>query len=288
MESRTLFQRFGYAPEIGFLDGNYKLMDTPSPKLFDVVQDPQEVANRFDEKPDVVASLRAQIAAVRGSERSSEGPIDRANLQALEALGYVGATASTDASKAVVDGKDRVDVIQWMDRARELALSRAGAQEAIGLYDKVLAVDPTLAEAWSARANAEARLGHVDRAIEDVEKGLKAHPGFDRARDAARDVLHAAGRCTKALAVYEQGLAHSPKNEYLRSGVIRALMKLDRRDDAIAKARAWLAEDPDALYIKGMLGVVLTQAGKAAEASTLLKESLADPMPRPGCTTHSR
>src|SRR6185436_15359510 len=108
MESRTLFQRFGYAPEIGFLDGNYKLMDTPSPKLFDVVADPLETTNRFDEKPDVVASLRAQIAAVRGTERASEGPIDPANLQALEALGYVGATASTDASKAVVDGKDRV------------------------------------------------------------------------------------------------------------------------------------------------------------------------------------
>ena len=83
------------------------------------------------------------------------------------------------------------------------------------------------------------------------------------------------------LSMYEQGLAHSPNNEYLRSGVIRALLKLDRRDDAIAKARAWLAQDPGALYMKGMLGVVLTQAGKAAEAETLLQESLADPIPRP-------
>jgi len=281
MESRTLFQRFGYAPEVGFLDGNYKLMDTPSPKLFDVVQDPLESTNRFDEKPDVVASLRAQIAAVRGSERPSEGPIDPANLQALEALGYVGATASTDASKAVIDGKDRLDVIRWMDRARELAFSRAGAQEAVGLYDKVLATDPSLAEAWSARANAEARLGHLDRAIDNVEEGLKAHPDSTVLETQLATFHMQRGDADKALAVYEQALVHSPKNEYLRSGVIRALLKLDRRDDAIAKARAWLAQDPDALYMKGMLGVVLTQAGKAAEAETLLKESLADPIPRP-------
>jgi predicted Zn-dependent protease len=145
----------------------------------------------------------------------------------------------------------------------------------------VLALDPGLAEAWSARANAEARLGHLDRAIENVEKGLKAHPDSAVLETQLATFYMQQGDAAKALAVYEQGLTHSPKNEYLRSGVIRALLKLDRRDDAIAKARAWLAQDPDAAYMKGMLGVVLTQAGKAAEASTLLKESLVDPIPRP-------
>jgi arylsulfatase A-like enzyme/tetratricopeptide (TPR) repeat protein len=281
MESRTLFQRFGYAPEIGFLEGNYKLMDTPSPKLFDVVADPRETTNRFDEKPEVVAALRAHIAAARGSERTSDGPIDPTNLQALEALGYVGATASTDASEAVVDGKDRTDVLALMDRAREIAQSRAGAQEAVGLYDKVLAIDPRLAEAWSARANAEARLGHLDVAIANVEKGLAAHPDSTVLETQLATFHLQRGDAAKALAVYEKALGHSPTNEYLRSGVIRALLKLDRRDDAIAKARAWLAQDPGALYMKGMLGVVLTQAGQAGEAERLLKESLQDPIPRP-------
>src|SRR6185295_1490448 len=122
-------------------------------------------------------------------------------------------------------------------------------------YDKVLALDPSLAEAWSARANAEARLGHLDRAIEDVEKGLKAHPDSTVLEAQLAMFYMQQGDAAKALAVYERGLTHSPKNEYLRSGVIRALLKLDRRDDAIAKARAWLAQDPSALYMKGMLGV---------------------------------
>ncbi len=281
MESRTLFQRFGYAPEIGFVDGNYKLMDTPSPKLFDVVADPLETTNRFAEEPAVVSALRAHIAAVRAGERPSDGPIDAANLQALEALGYVGATATTDASEAVVDGKDRVEVIALMDRAREISQTRPGTQEAVGLYDKVLAIDPRLAEAWSARASAEARLGHMDVAIENVERGLAAHPDSTVLHTQLATFHMQRGDAAKALAVYEKALEHSPKNEYVRSGMVRALMKLDRRDDAIAKARAWLAQDPDAHYMKGMLGVVLTQAGQAQEAEKLLTESLADPVPHP-------
>jgi choline-sulfatase len=281
MESRTLFQRFGYAPEVGFVDGNYKLIDTPSPRLFDVVADPLEQTDRFAEQPEVVQSLRAHIAAIRATEQESTGTIDAANLQALEALGYVGATAATEVSKAIVDGKDRVDVILWMDRARDLGQTRPGTQEAVGLYDKVLAIDPTLAEAWSARANAEARLGHMDVAIANVERGLAAHPDSTVLETQLATFHMQKGDAATALAVYEKALGHAPANEYLRSGLIRALLKLDRRDDAIAKARAWLAQDPNALYMKGMLGVVLTQAGQAQEAETLLREAVADHVPHP-------
>ena len=60
-------QRLGWAPLRTLRRGRFKLIDAPRPELYDLVRDPFEKRNIYDDEPAVTAALTKRLTRVAGS-----------------------------------------------------------------------------------------------------------------------------------------------------------------------------------------------------------------------------
>jgi tetratricopeptide (TPR) repeat protein len=125
------------------------------------------------------------------------------------------------------------------------------AREAIGLYDKILAEDPSAAPALVGRGSAKARLGEqlIDDAKRDFEAALKADPQEASAHYEMGNRLAFGGEYAEALAYFESAV----KFGYWRlhcahAGIAFCLQRLGRLEGAIRAARESLRIRPDYEY----------------------------------------
>jgi arylsulfatase A-like enzyme len=89
--------RFGRLPVRALRDGRYKLIDGNVPALYDLARDPFEARNIHGERAALAQLMRARLTALAGNHRSPDaalGEVTGEVRERLEALGYVGRTAS--------------------------------------------------------------------------------------------------------------------------------------------------------------------------------------------------
>ncbi len=282
MESHTALKRFGYHPEVAWTDGVHKLMDTPTPHLYDLSSDPGETINLLPKEASTAASLRVPLQAVLDSKVDSEvlAP-DPGVAQQLEALGYLDGGFTLDPDQdPTVDAKDRVELITELERLRILALDVKKMPEVVSAYQAVLVKEPRMVEGHMGLARAYQRMGKPRLARQALEAALVLQPESTILKANLANSLAAEGRHTDGLALMESILAVVPRDDIAQVGVLRMLSDLDRREEALARADAWLAEDPDNPAIEAHRGVLLARLSRYSEAEAILEASLRDGVPR--------
>lgn len=286
MESYGVHERFGYHPEVASVEGPLKLMDTPSPRLFDVDKDPGETTNLVDQRPDDVAHLRKIVEAVEANARAATGGTTMSPevLEQLAALGYVnaGASAGNSAEMSTIDAKDRLETIQGLDKARVLGIDSATAEESLALYRKILAAEPQILEARMGLAQVLQRLNKTTEAEEVLREALKLEPTSTIMHQNLAGNLARQGRFVEALVEVDAILALVPGDEGALQLKVRFLATLGREAEALAVARDALAKNPTSPGMKALMGIALARNQDMEGAIPLLVESLADGVPRPG------
>ncbi len=113
VESEYCSLNYGWAPLASVVRGKWKLIEAPTPELYDLEADPREERNLAADHPDAVESLRAELDRLRGGMRSHVGRAieqDVELLAALEALGYAGGTPAPRGDRRRVPRPDRLSL----------------------------------------------------------------------------------------------------------------------------------------------------------------------------------
>jgi arylsulfatase A-like enzyme/predicted Zn-dependent protease len=282
LEAYTALHRFGYHPELGFTDGAYKLIDTPTPRLFDLSADPGELGNLLPGLDAPVASLREGLQATLRGERVGEAatPAPETSAQ-LAALGYMEGSFDLDPEQLPeIDAKDRVGVITELERVRYESMDPSKAAQAIAAYERIIAQEPQLVEASLGLARLLGRSGARDRAQGVLRAALDRDPSSTVLASNLAHSLAADGDYEGGLALMEGILEQVPRDDIGRIGVLRMLSDLDREQEALARAQVWLAEDPEDPALLAHAGVLMAQLERLAEAEPMLLASLSDNVPR--------
>ena len=93
---------YGWARLAAIYQGDFKYVDGPSPKFYDLASDPAEQINLVSERGERAASLRQRLMEVRGDAADSlpvsSVELDRESIERLESLGYVAPSTVTRSS----------------------------------------------------------------------------------------------------------------------------------------------------------------------------------------------
>jgi len=116
--------------------------------------------------------------------------------------------------------------------------------EALAAYDKVIAVDPAIAEAHNNRGIILQRLGRSAEALAAYDQALALDPGQAHAWLGRGNALDRSKRYDDALPAYDQALGLAPDLTYAWLGRGNILCKLKRHDEGIAAYEKALAIEP--------------------------------------------
>lgn len=119
----------GWAPLFGIRHGSAKYIHAPRPEYYDLADDPKELKNLFEQRPEEVAALSTELDRHIGEDRYGEAalaqaiPMDAETTKKMAALGYVGAVTprSVDAeAAALLDPKDMIPHWESVQKASNL------------------------------------------------------------------------------------------------------------------------------------------------------------------------
>ena len=281
MESETAQRRFGYHPEVGLVRGPLKLLDTPHPRLFNVLADPQERHNLLDDDPSLAEPLRQELAGFSAERGEADlfSPAPEITEQ-LVALGYVEAAFQLPTATSDIDAKDRVETIQALERVRFLAADPAHASEVEALYRDIMASEPQLVEASMGLANVLQVQDRNEEAIVVYEEAIGRQPDSTVLRVGYANCLAAMGRLEPGLEVMRAVLEQVPEDDVARVGMLRMLADLGREQEALELVNDWLVQAPEDPTLLAHRGVLLGMLGDLESAEAPLRASLMDGVPR--------
>jgi hypothetical protein len=135
------------------------------------------------------------------------------------------------------------------------AAANGDFQQAIRLYDQAIAVDPSHADAYYKRGNAQRSLGRLDAAIASYDEAIGRNPGHAYAYCNRGTVQQALGLTAEALTSYDRALALDPTDAMAHYNRALSLQDCCRWREALASYDQALAIDPayaDAHYNRSL------------------------------------
>ncbi len=284
MESYSVAQRFGYHPEVAVAEGTLKLMDTPSPRLFDLATDPEEATNLVASRADDVARLKKVTEAVNAKAVQSQEAqaMSPEILEQLAALGYVNTGGDLSGESSTIDAKDRLETIRGLDQARVLGRAPETSEESVALYRKILEAEPQIVEARLGLAQILQRQMKMTEAEEVLREALAQNGSSTVLHQNLAITLARQGKIDEALREAEAVLVLVPGDESALQMKVRFLSQLGRDQEALELARTAHEKNPTSMGLKAMLGLAYARQGEIEKAAPLLQESLSDHVPRPG------
>jgi tetratricopeptide (TPR) repeat protein len=124
-------------------------------------------------------------------------------------------------------GSDTADLL--MSRALS-ALHRKENKTAVDVLDKLVAIEPQWAEAWSQRATARFMDGDRAGAVEDLGHALSREPRHFGALAGLGSILYNMGFEKRALEVFRRSLAIRPHQDEVKQMIDKLAPDVDGRD----------------------------------------------------------
>jgi arylsulfatase A-like enzyme/Flp pilus assembly protein TadD len=241
----TYFEAFstalnrGWAPLRGVIGEGKKFVDLPVPELYDLAQDPAEKSNLAVAQSDVVRRLARVLPAESALGHARRPDASAEEVAKLRSLGYISGSAAVKAQYSVADDPKNLVSID-----RQL-------HECVDLYQR----------------------GKLGEAIALGRAVLRERPGMEAGYENLGFLLRRADRTEEALRVYRDAVERDVAGEELRSHYALALSESGRSNEAIAVLRPLASStDPETW---NALGIVLSDAGRSAEAAKAFERALA-------------
>jgi arylsulfatase A-like enzyme/Flp pilus assembly protein TadD len=260
----------GGAPLRALRDERFKLIDAPRPELYDLVRDPGETHNRYDDDPGTARLLTRELERLTAGSPGAMNvtPVDREATEKLRALGYLGAGVEMLTNAPGQTGRDPKDLIGTFNRLRRASglVRERRFPEALAIARPVVAEDPENAFAHVLLGNTYMGLQQYAAALEHFRVYLALVPDSAQAHQWIAVCFENMGDRTRALREAGLALALDPRlsdARILRAGV---LANLGRRAEAVKELRAGIEADPQQPLIRLDLAELLSDAGQSAEA----------------------
>lgn len=157
---------------------NEKFIRTTKPELYDLSSDPRETTNIYSGR--APADSERYLTAVERTERgvATAQPIDAETIEALQALGYAGASLPATAPTApLADPKDKLPIFNLLRLASDDSLRKDYAA-ATQKLEVVIAEDASIPEAHLLQGNVRFKQGKHEEAIASYRAALAIEPRY--------------------------------------------------------------------------------------------------------------
>jgi len=168
---------FNWSRLRSFVMGDWKLIDSPSPELFNISEDYGETNNLAGAEPQRVVEMREAMLSYLSSKTVRDAVALNASGDAdaaLAALGYVAGDSGTidDDPVGLKEPREMVDVFKGMIRA-DWMLKRKEAKEALPLIQWMVERSPESNEVYGLLGNCYFQLEQFERARVNYERALE-------------------------------------------------------------------------------------------------------------------
>ncbi|MDP9170458.1 MAG: tetratricopeptide repeat protein [Acidobacteriota bacterium] len=205
------------------------------------------------------------VAAYENAVRLSPGSAGA--LRTL-AAGYLAAgqpTRAADTLKRAVEAAPG-DALSWY-RYGLLDLTAGRYPEALTSIRKAIALDSSLPEQSRSLAEVLIKLGEPDQALAALDEALRTDPYDDAAWDLRGRVLTDRGGTAEAAYDFEKAIALRPGDASHLFDYALALVRMNRFDEAQARAEAAVRADPKLAEAHQLLGGIFESTHKVPEAA---------------------
>ncbi|MGQ9618827.1 MAG: sulfatase-like hydrolase/transferase [Candidatus Aminicenantia bacterium] len=257
--SETLYPRyhFGWSELRSVRFGNYKLIISTKPEMFDLKNDPKEERNIFSKEDELAKYLSSSLSSILKNEIPTDPKnVDSETMEKLQALGYVGVSKLDFENKeSLPDPKDRHYLLKYLGKATYL--SRIGKDDsAIQAFKYILEKDRNIIDVWTLMARSYTKLKKYKEAIDAYKEALKLNPQNPVIIFHIAKLYDTIGDWKKAIENIELALKLDPQME--RCYALKSKIYFYRNDFVRATEFADIAlsknpELPLPYYIKGLL-----------------------------------
>ena len=292
----------GWAPLFALRTDRHLYVRAPRAELYDVQQDPRQLANLLDDPPQSAAEVAAMLDQGVNTELAREReasrlPLDAATREQLRALGYTLAEGPVPDNR--MDPKDGLRLVKPFVIA-DAEYSRGHLEQA-ELHAKQLLVElpdsprihDLLARIYIDKGNLDLAVAHAETAVRLLPTVGKHHDRLGLARLAADDVSGAVAAYQKALecdpTLYDahaglmwraalggsiqdaaleadRAVELAPENASIRIRIAQTWDRLGQYDRALESFRAALALDGASAEAHMGAAIELARLGDASEA----------------------
>lgn len=271
--SESLYARhhYGWSELKALRAGRFKYIEAPRPELYDLELDPGERENLFDARRPLAERLGAELLKA-GAEQVTDGAAPQATVdpetrERLAALGYIGSFVATPKAdgERLADPKDKIEIFNLMFAASENA-GKETPEQVIARFEKVLAQDPNVLDAWIMLGNEYFKKRDYRGAIDKYQRALSINPDYDLATINLASAYRSMGEYDAAVVGYERYLAKDPKNAYVIYQLGELYVDMGRLDEAESTFRKAIALDERVASAENALGVVAFKRGQLDQA----------------------
>lgn len=268
-------------------EGDFKYIFGPRPELYDLAADPREIHDLVASRPEVTERMKRRLARFLVEEAATDVDaaveMDADSRRRLMALGYLHSSGDDPSAIQEVlrpDGEppqERVADVSDFSQAKQLLFQQrplAAKEVATDLLER----DPDNPTYLELVAGADLQLGHLDRALETLQRIRQLHsPGMAAPSllDRLGAIYISRGEYAKALAAIRESQALEPtaSGRFLEAN---ALKVLGRRGEQRAALEASLELDPGYVPARVDLAVLQAQQGEREAAAANFRQALVD------------
>jgi len=279
-EAMKPFLSYGWQPQVMAVDGRVKSILAGRVEMYDVVADAAERRDLVQAKgpsPLPPPALRDYPVPSPSAAKAPES-LDPEAKRSLASLGYVSAGAAPIVRNDAPRPVDMVTLFSLVDQASALFVAEKYAQ-AIPLYERIVAADPTNLDAHLRLATAHSSLGHNAMAEKAFEQAARLAPQSEDVQTYL--ALHYARtpQWERAVPLLEKVVAASPDRVPALEGLALVRERQGRPRDAVEIwNRLYTLREPGRAELLH-LGDLAMDAGLTAPAIDAFERARAMPGP---------
>ncbi len=271
------YYHFQWSPLFSMRARGFKYIDAPQPELYDLASDAGERRNIIGERPSMAAYLKETLEGEyqKFSAGRDEPPqpeqMDRATIERLKSLGYLGfasGTAKLPSTGGLPDPKDRIGLYELLQQAFQDS-EEGRLIESNSKLRKVVAQEEGLIDAHLYLGLNSVQMGQFSDAVEAFQAVLRRDPSNLMALYNLSLSYLNQGRPEAAVPGLERTLQLDPEDVTARVALGKAYQLAGRLDDAVDALEKAVSARPDFADALDFLSQVYARKGwtdKAAAA----------------------
>ena len=269
-----------WAPLTGVATRDYKLIDLPTPELYDLRADPRETTNLFARNAERARTLESLLRGLTASFQLRGSAAEKTTLSAdarqrLQALGYV-ASSSDPGARVYTDADDPKTLIGPANELqRAVTAFNTGARaQAMDAVRTIMQQHPRFTTAFGMFASMQRQNGDLRGAIATLEDAARRGIADQSVMVVLAGYLQEAGEVPKAVQVLEAVIAAHPDYAEAYNSLGVMCTRLGQHDRARAALRKVLELDPTSARAYENLAADELSAGEINPAVGDLRRAL--------------
>lgn len=243
---------YGWSELKSLRTASYQYIQAPRPELYDLVRDPMEMTNIFEQNSSLAERFIQEMKRIQerspnqGDASKAPQQLDNDTMEKLKALGYVGGfTSSSKLSRStgLADPKDKIRLYNKLKQAEGVSANRE-YDDALKKLGEVIDEDPGIMEARQTRAQIYMELDRYEEAVGECRAALEIDPEYSAAIFTMAQAYRKLKKFEEASAGFQLLIQLDPKDPkpYVNLGEIS--IDVGDFDAAISHLEKAVAADP--------------------------------------------